>query len=247
MFSVALCVVTTWSADVPPAAPKVSALAPIQDLVDQMGNYLAKLDEAVKNEDDYKKSAKLIAKDANTVVIVALALGVSDVANPYQAAAPELIKAAQALAETKDYAAAKAAVEQVKKAAQSKGGSPAEMKWEVCASLPALMKQVPIVNSRLKRNLKQFQNNSKENAADSATLAVIAQGAIIDLSETKKPGRVPGDVQKWFDSCADHARGRGGREQGGSCRRQRRGGEVDEDSQAKLPRLPPRLCPGRGE
>lgn len=203
VFSVALCVTTTWSADAPPAAPKVSSLTPIQDLVGQMENYLAKLEDTVKSDDNYKKNAKLVDKDANTLIVVALSLGMSDVANPYQAAAPELIKAARALAETKDYAAAKAAVEQVKKAAKSKGGSSAGMKWEVCASLPALMKQVPLVNSRLKRNLKQFQNNSKENAGDSAVLAVIAQSSIVDLSETKKPGKTPADVQKWYVFCAN--------------------------------------------
>jgi CRISPR/Cas system-associated endonuclease Cas3-HD len=181
-------------------APKVSAFAPAKDLESQVSKYLDRMDEGVKTEEEYRDAEGRIAKDANTMVLIALALGLHDQENQYQAAAPAMIKAAQDLGKAKSYAAAKAGVEALKKAAESKEGDASKLKWEKLASLPELMKQVPLVNNRLKRNSrteKSFKTKSKDNAGDSAVLAVIAQGSMADTSAAKDDGQ----VKKWQEFC----------------------------------------------
>ena len=85
------------------------------------------------------------------MAVLALVLGLHDQDNKYKAAAPALLKASQKLAATKDFASAAAAVAAVKAATTDTSGSLAELKWEKVASMPELMKQVPLVNTKLKR------------------------------------------------------------------------------------------------
>lgn len=183
----------------PPAAPKVSTFAPAKDLERQVEVYLQRFEEAVKDEEEYKAAEGRLAKEANTMVLIALSLGLHDQPNKYQAAAPAMIKAAQQLAEAKDYASAKAGVEAVKKAAESPGGS-TPLKWEKVASLEQLMKAVPTIDSRLRRNVRterNFKKRAQDNAGDSAVLAVIAQGSMVDTSEAKDPAQ----IGQWYKFC----------------------------------------------
>jgi hypothetical protein len=183
----------------PPAAPKVSTFAPAKDVAAQIDTYVERLEESVQSEDEFKEAEAKVAKDSNTLILLALAAGLHDEDVKYKAAAPSLLKAAQELAKAKGFAATKAGVAAVKKALDSKEGNPAELKWVKSASLPELMKQVPLVNSRLKRNLRgeKLKSKAKDNAGDSATLAVIAQGSLADTSETKSADQ----VAKWYGLC----------------------------------------------
>jgi hypothetical protein len=200
----------------PPSAPKVSTFAPAKDVAAQIKFYVSRLEdsEALQNEAAFKQGLEdakdtatgktpdlpaQIAKDSSTLILLALAAGLHDEDNEYKAAAPALLKAAQELANAKGFAATKAAVEAVKKALEASGGAPAELKWVKSASLPDLMKQVPLVNARLKRNLRgeKLKSKAKDNAGDSATLAVIAQGSLADTSETKSADQ----VAKWHGFC----------------------------------------------
>ncbi len=180
----------------PPSAPKVSTFAPAKDVAAQIDRYVEQLEESVQNEAAFQDAEAKVGKDANTLILLALAAGVHD---EDKDAAPGLVKAAQALAKAKGFAATKEGVAAVKKALESKEGSPAELKWVKSASLPDLMKQVPLVNSRLKRNLRgeKLKSKAKDNAGDSATLAVIAQGSMADTSEAKSADQ----VGKWFEFC----------------------------------------------
>ncbi len=180
----------------PPAAPKVSTFAPAADLVSQVDAYLERLEESVANPADFKDSEGKIQRDANTIILVALALGLHDTDNKYKAAAPAIVKAAQEVAQAQDHAAAKTAVENLKKAVAG-GAATGELKWEKVASLGALMKQVPMINTKLKRNLRRFAKKAEESAADTAVLAVIAQGSMANAEETKKPN----EVEKWYAFC----------------------------------------------
>jgi hypothetical protein len=207
-----------WAAG-PPAAPKVSTFAPAKDLVAQIDFYLGRIDEAVATEAEYKDFDTRVPKDANTLVLLTLAAGLDDQDNAYKAAAPALLKAAQELAKAaaftepppgtqtppaevaKRYAAVKAAAAALKKAAESKDGNPAALTWTKVADLPELMKQVPLVYNRLKRNLRadRFKKRAAANAGDTTTLAVIAQGVIADTSAVKKAG----EEEKWFKLCVE--------------------------------------------
>ena len=127
----------------PPAAPKVSEFAPAADLAAQLQVYIGRAKSAVASADEYKDASGKLTKDANTVILIALALGIHDQDNDYKAAAPGLVKAAQELAKATEFAAAKAGVEQLEKAATSKEGNPADLKWGKVAALPEVMKAVP--------------------------------------------------------------------------------------------------------
>ncbi|MEN6498762.1 MAG: hypothetical protein ABFD16_31025 [Thermoguttaceae bacterium] len=183
-----------------PAAPKVSTFAPAEDLVSQLEDYIGRLEESVANAGEYKDNEGKISRDANTVALIGLALGLHDSDNKYKVAAGDIVKAAQQIEAAKDHAAAKAAVENLKKATESKAAA-GDLKWEKVASLPALMKQVPLVNTKLKRNLRHFvkKAKAKEDAAGAtATLAVIAQGSMANASDSKKPNL----VKEWCEYCA---------------------------------------------
>ena len=188
------------SADNAPAPPKVSTFAPAKDLANQADYFIKELEKTVASEDEYKDGQEKVAKDSNTLIIIALALGLHDQPSKYQASAGDLMKAAQAVAATKDFASAKKAVADLQQAAANNGAVKAELKWEKVASLPELMKQVPLINTKLKRNVKpeKFKKKAKDTAGYTAVIAAIAQGSIADLSETKSPEQ----VKQWYKFSA---------------------------------------------
>ncbi|HYW78978.1 MAG TPA: hypothetical protein VE890_05345 [Thermoguttaceae bacterium] len=168
---------------------KVSSFAPAADLVGQVDYYLERLAESVETEDAYAEDQDKIAKDSNTIVILALVLGLHDEDNQYKAVAPGLLKAAQKLAATTDYASAKEATAAVVAAASTP--SEGELKWEKVASLPEMMKQVPLVNTKLKRYASR--NRHDDVVEYSALIAAIAHGTLENADETEEPT----EVDKW--------------------------------------------------
>ena len=123
-----------------------------------------------------------------------------DEESKYKAQAGALMKAAQAVAATKDYASAKTAVAALQEAAAGGSKADVELKWEKVASLPELMKQVPLINNKLKRYIKpaKFKEKAKDTAGYTAVIAAIAQGSMANSSETKKPE----EVEKWYGFAA---------------------------------------------
>ncbi|MEJ5341761.1 MAG: hypothetical protein WHT09_09350 [Thermogutta sp.] len=185
-------------ADIPPA-PKASTYAPAADLVKAVDDYIQGIAKVLESEEDFKDLQSKVIKDAETLAVLALVLGLHDENTPYKAAAPALIKAARELsaAAAKDYASAKKALAAVE-AAKSAAGDPNGLKWEKVASLKELMEQVPLVNSRLKRNMRRFERQAETIAMDSAVIAAIAQGSMANLDETSKPE----NAEQWFQFCA---------------------------------------------
>jgi hypothetical protein len=181
----------------PPPAPKVSTFAPAKDLATAADQYIKSLAKSVATEEDYKDDQGKIARESNTLIIIALALGLHDEESKYQAHAGALMKAAQAVAATKDYASAKKAIAALPDAAQGDANADAQLKWEKVASLPELMKQVPYINNRLKRAIKpaKFKAKAKDSAGYTAVIAAIAQGSMANWSETEKPK----EVKQWYE------------------------------------------------
>ncbi len=185
----------------PPKAPAVSTFAPVADLAAGVEGYVEKLEKAVQSKDEYEDSKKKIAKYSNTLIVMALALGMSDQDNDYQASAAGLVKAAQQLAAAKDYAAAKAGVDAVKAAIAAKAGGADKLKWEKAASLHELMEAVPTLNTKLKGALKResrFKKKARKAAGYAAVIAVIAQGSMANAADTDEPG----ETEKWYKYCA---------------------------------------------
>jgi len=184
-------------------APPVSTFAPAADVAAQWASYVESLEEAVESEEEYNDSVERIAKDANTLILLALALGIHDTDNPdnpYKAAAPAMVKAAQQLAVAADYAAAKAGVEAVKASASATDGDPSALQWDKLASLPELMKAVPLIHNRIKRYMRSEDRLKKaagQLAGEAAVIAVIAQGSIANAEDTD----LPDEADKWHAYC----------------------------------------------
>ncbi|MFZ5830291.1 MAG: hypothetical protein ACOY3P_09385 [Planctomycetota bacterium] len=177
---------------------KVSTFAPADNLTSQMDEYLADLEKVMADETAFNDAQIRLSKDVNTAIIIALSLGMHDEDNKYKAKAGDLVKALQAMAAAEGFEATKKAHDDVK-AAVTGAGSGTELKWEKVASLPELMKAVPLINTRLKRNVQSrtFERRAEENAGASAVLAAIAHASIVDLSEADTPEK----VDQWKNYC----------------------------------------------
>jgi hypothetical protein len=184
---------------------KISSYAPAADLVSQVPEYVEDLKEAVADEATFKDSESVIGRSANTLIVVALALGMHDEDNKYKASAPAMVKAAQDLAAAKDVAAAQKAMEALSALAEGGAGEAVdgELKWGKVASLEQLMKAVPIVRNKMKSSSLSSASRLKKKADDyaghAAVLAVIAQSAIPYADETDAPT----EVEKWQQYCID--------------------------------------------
>ncbi len=185
------------AAEQPAGGSGVSSYAPAEDLVRQVDVYLERLDKWVAEEAEYEDNQGKIAKSANTMALIALALGLHDEENPYKAAAPAAIKASQDLAATTDYAGAVAAMAALRAALGRTDGDSSALAWEKVASLPETMEQVPLINSRLKRALRRFDTMADASAGEAAVLAVIAQGSIANAGDTD----LPNETEQWKAFC----------------------------------------------
>ena len=184
-----------------PDVPKLSSFAPAKDLADQVRVYIKEIETTLADEQEYKDSEGKIGRCTNTLAVIALCLGMHDEDNQYKARAPALIKAARELAAAADYQSAKKAFEGVKAAAEGKLPTQGDLKWEKVASLPDLMKQVPNINTKLKRNVKgpKFKTKAKDTAGYTAAIAAIAQGSMADAGAAKNPQ----EVNQWYAFSAE--------------------------------------------
>jgi len=180
-----------------PAVP-VSAYAPAADLAAQVPEYVKDLEEAVANEEEYGYSKDKIAKSANTLILMALALGLHDQDNAHKDHAAAIVEASQRLAEAEDFEAAKQGVEAVKAALGGMGDGSVELAWDKkYASLPALMEQVPLVHTKLKRYVRRLDRSADQVQGFAAVIAVIGQGSMANAEDTEKPD----EVEKWHAYC----------------------------------------------
>ncbi|NUQ62391.1 MAG: hypothetical protein HUU20_07875 [Pirellulales bacterium] len=182
-----------------PEAPKISTFAPAEELVGQLDDYVETIEDSVKSKEEFADSKEKIAKDADTVLLIALALGLHDKPNKYKRAAPGLVAAAKTVSAAGDYDAAKAAVEALK-TARASNGDPSTLDWQEAksASLEALMKQVPLINTKMKRHVRKIKSRTDEAAGHAALLAAIAQGSMPLADKTDKPA----EAEKWYVYCA---------------------------------------------
>ena len=184
------------AADLPPAPP-LSTLVPADDLVGQVESCVEELESCVESKEEYDDSAEKLERYSNTLAVIALAIGLHDQNSKLKQAAPGLVKAAQELAAAKDFASARAGVAKVK-AAMSSTGNPATLRWAKVASLHALMEQVPLVNTRMKRYIsRHFDRGAPLIAGYSASLVAISQASMANADETTAPDK----VAEWYKYC----------------------------------------------
>jgi len=167
-------------------------LPPAADLDFQVDFYITEFDKSLEDlaaSKDFAADSTVLARDANALILVALAAGMSEEAGKYKAAAPEIIKAAQAVTDAKDLPAAKAAVAGVKAALTKK--STEKLEWKKVAKVEPTMKlAVPRINTGMTRYLRTealLKRGIPNIAGATAALAAISQGLMPDYDETIKP------------------------------------------------------------
>jgi hypothetical protein len=190
-------VVETDTAAAPAADGKISSYAPAADLEGQVVYYIERVGKSLKDPEDYEDKQDRIARDANTLAVLALALGLHDEDNKYKVAAPALLKAAQDLSKTKDHAAAKAAAVVLVAAAEGKDPVEAELKWEKVVPLAEIKEQMSGINSSLKRHAKR--GKFEDCAGYSALIAVVGQAILSNDEALTKPD----DLDQWTKYCLD--------------------------------------------
>lgn len=196
-------VLTNWSALFADNASTtaVSKFAPVADLLQQVDFFIERTAQSLADPldfDEAKQSRSL--KDANTLAALGLLLANHDQDFPEKAAMPALIKSSQALAGAQGNAElAKQALAGLQAARSGKGAKGDEVGWKKVASLKALMKQVPLVHTGLKRGVEpsRLARQKAQSAGQSATLAAIAQASLLDTQWLKSPE----DIAKWTEFC----------------------------------------------
>ena len=166
------------------AGEAVSAYAPADALMTQVKEYLEDIEKNLADEATYADKKDVVSEDAAGLAVFYLALGLNDQPNECKAKAANLIKAAQSIADAADYAAAKAGFEALKSAAAA---APVTQ-WVKVAKLSSLMKQVPAIDTKMKRSIpKRMEKKQDECLAMCAAVAALMQGSIANADETEKP------------------------------------------------------------
>ncbi len=180
-------------------------LPKVDDLVPQVAVYVGKLDKTLEDLDGsvrFVDDADVLFRDANTLAMIALALGLSKEDNPYKKAAPAIIEAAQKVEAVKNLDEATQAVAEVKRALKTDAGA-GGLSWnKKIATLKPIMKAVPNINTQVKRNLRTeaaLKKGNQKVVEGAAVLAVIGQGSIPNAVDTIKPEA----VNDWKAQCLE--------------------------------------------
>lgn len=187
------------AADAPEKKP--SSYAPVEDVVGQIENYLKQLGNDLAAEADYGEDQQSrVAKDANTVVVLAQVLGNHDQEHARKKSAGAVFTASRELADSvESYADAKEAYTKLQAAWE--GSGEAAVSWDPAANLQQLMKQVPIVNNKLRSGVtgRRFDRTIEQNAGLATTLAAIAQASMHDTDYCSGKD----EEARWAKICAE--------------------------------------------
>jgi hypothetical protein len=193
----------------PPEAPPVSKFAPVEPLMQQI-QYLIDDTPRGLNATRYTEASQTrVARNANALIVLLTAIGLSDQDSPLKASAPRLVELAEELkAAAADQAKAKAAYDALVQATKegATGGKP--LAWEKRFDLGLLMKQVSPTNSKLRiytNTEARFGRAKKDELAGfAAFLATTGQAIHADTHEVKDPAMI-GEWYKYAGEMRDAA------------------------------------------
>ncbi len=189
------------TSDAPPAPPLVSTFAPLADLTDQVDYYLKRIDEALASAEFDEAQLARVKKDGHTLAVLLLTLALHDEDNPFKRSASALIVDAQELAKSADQKSAQSARKQFETHRLDPLPNSQPQTWRKVASMGQLMKQVSVIDTALKRNLKgaRLKSQAKTTAPQATTLAAIAQATLLDTHEVKDKA----DLKDWYSYSAE--------------------------------------------
>jgi hypothetical protein len=180
------------------AATAVSDFAPLEDLRQQLDYYFSQLGSDMESQEEYNEVRQSrVAKDANTVIVIAQAFAAHQQDTPEKQASAEMVEAAREMVDgASDLEAARAAFEKLKESRMASGDG---VSWEPVADLVLLMQQVPVVNNSLRAgvNSRRFERSAERSKGYAATLAAIAHASSLDTSYCAGEE----DEQLWKEIC----------------------------------------------
>ncbi|MDO4557811.1 MAG: hypothetical protein Q4C47_02470 [Planctomycetia bacterium] len=166
--------------------PAVSTYAPAEILADQIRGGVRTIGRSVRAEKDYRTDT--FRQNAATLAVMAMTLGMSDEPSDLKPATPALVKAAMEAVNATDYTTAKKAAGMIVDAMDtSDEAALSEMRWRKVCDIAILMKKVPLVDTRMRRELR------KGKTEQATVLAAIAQVAAHDTSL----GTTPEEKAEW--------------------------------------------------
>lgn len=182
--------------------PAVSSYAPLTDLVAQLKYYIDRMSADLSDEDGFgEDQVGRLEKNASTVAVLALMLGMHDQENPPKKSASHVIELSLQLAEQAgDFEEAKETLALLK-AAIEEGDEGEELEWEPVGDLMLLMQQVPVVNNTLRRGVtsRRFMRSIDQTAGHAVTLAAIGQVSMLNLDYCGDEE----EEKEWQQLCVD--------------------------------------------
>ncbi len=174
-----------------------TAYAPVKVTAGQLTAFVDGMEKYVADAAEFADNKARIDRDANTIIALALVLGLHDQPNEYKSAAPAIIKAAQATAESASFASAKTNIAALKAALKSTEGG--LLNWDAkVASMKQLMVQVPLLDGKIKTGMRRLSATTKDAlAANATTIAVLCQASIPYVADTEAPA----EEDKWVEAC----------------------------------------------
>jgi hypothetical protein len=159
-----------------------SSYAPLEDVLSQIELYVKQVESDLEQEADYGGDEQdRVVKSANTLIALAQLLANHDEESPRKQSAAAVVSAAKRVARNaEDFQQAKEAARQLRQSLESQEGG--NVAWEPIADLQELMKQVPIVNNRLRLGVtgSRFARLTNQTAGHATTLAAMAQASLFD-------------------------------------------------------------------
>ncbi len=195
-----------------PAADRVtcapSHYVPAKDLVGQLHVLVDHMHSDLATEDEYESGQQQrVARDANTVAVIALVLAKHDQSSQVKKGAKGVIDAALAVAENADqFATANKALASLDEALKSETSD--DISWHSVGDIEQLMLQVPKLNSSLRRgvNGRRFAKSRDKAVGLAAALAAIAQVSAFDDTYCSDEA----DEAKWVKYCVEMRDAAGG-------------------------------------
>ena len=202
VFSTVFLVLSALAGGAEPALdPPPSRWAPVAGLFTHVDATIARLRETLADAEDYDLADQSRArKDAEVLVALAQVLSRHDEDFAEQAAMPRLHAAAERLAASgESHAEAARALTDISAARGGQADPDVAVRWEKSASLPILMKQVPLVHAALKRSVDadRWRRQSAASQGQAAALAAIAAVSALDHEYAKTPA----ETTKWDELC----------------------------------------------
>ena len=163
---------------------------PVADLEPQVDAYVKELDKVLEDAtDDFAGNVDALKRDANTLILITLSLGMMPEDNKYKESAAGIIAAAQGMNDVKKLDDAKKVVEAIKASLAVK--SDAKLEWSKVAAMEPVMKlAVSKINTKTNtfaRSDRYLKRGVENVAFGTAALSVFFQGLLPNYDETEKP------------------------------------------------------------